>query len=91
MNEDCDKDYNNVILDFLKIREVRADLFYILIKKRDYEIFAIIIKDIKKTLKPKFYIDPRFFVFEEYYDLIDIFKKNSLINCRRTAINMILR
>ncbi len=91
MNKDYNKNYNNATSNLLKIREIRADPFYILIKKRDYEIFAVIIKDIKKALKSKFYIDFRFFVSEEYHDLINIFKKSLLISYRRTAINIILR
>ncbi len=75
MNEDYDKDYDNVTSNLLEIREVRADPFYILIRKRDHEIFAVTIKNIKKALKPKSYIDPRFFILEKYHDLIDIFKK----------------
>jgi len=85
------KNYNNVISNHLEIREVRVDPFYILIRKRDHEIFDVIIKDIKKIFKSKSYIDSRFFIPEEYHSLIDIFKKNSLINCRRTAINIILK
>ncbi len=75
MNEDYDKDYDNVTSNLLEIREVRADPFYILIRKRDHEIFAVTIEDIKKAFKSKFYIDSRSFVPEKYHDLIDIFKK----------------
>ncbi len=75
MNKDYNKNYNNATSNFLKIREIRADLFYILIRKRDHEIFAVTMKDIKKALKPKSYIDFRSFFLEEYHDLIDIFKK----------------
>jgi len=69
------KNCDNVTSNFLEIREVRADLFYILIRKRDYEIFAMTMENIKKIFKSKSYFDFRFFVLEEYYDLIDIFKK----------------
>ncbi len=75
MNKDYNKNYKNTTSNLLEIREVRADPFYILIRKRDYEIFVVTIKDIKKIFKLKFYIDFRFFVPEKYYDLIDIFKK----------------
>jgi len=75
VNKNYNKDYNNATSNLLKIREVRADLFYILIKKRDYEIFVVTMENIKKVFKSKFYIDFRFFIFEEYYDLIDIFEK----------------
>ena len=74
MNKDYNKNYNNATSNLLEICEVRADPFYILIRKRDHEIFAVTIKNIKKALKPKSYIDPRPFVLEEYHDLIDIFK-----------------
>ncbi len=74
MNKDYNKNYNNATSNLLEIREIRANPFYILIRKRDYEIFVITIKDIKKTLKSKSYIDSRSFVSEKYYDLIDIFK-----------------
>ncbi len=69
------KNYDNATSNLLKIREIRANLFYILVRKRDHKIFAVIIKDIKKVFKSKSYIDPQSFVLEEYYDLIDIFKK----------------
>jgi len=75
VNEDYNKDCNNIISNLLKIREIRADPFYILVRKRDHKIFAVTIEDIKKALKSKSYIDPRSFVLEEYHDLIDIFKK----------------
>ncbi len=58
-----------------EIRAVRADFFYMLVKKRDYQIFAMTIKNIEKALESKLYINPQSLVFEEYYDLIDIFKK----------------
>ncbi len=75
MNENYNKNYDNVTSNLLKIHEIRTDPFYILIKKRDHKIFVVTIKNIKKTFKSKFYIDSRFFVLEEYHDLIDIFKK----------------
>ncbi len=75
MNKDYDKNYNNATSNLLKIRKIQANPFYILIRKRDYKIFAVTIKDIKKILKSKSYIDSRSFVPEKYHDLIDIFKK----------------
>ena len=75
MNKDYNKDCDNATLNLLKIREIRADPFYILIKKRDHEIFAVTMEDIEKALKPKSYIDPRFFVPKKYHDLINVFKK----------------
>ncbi len=75
MNKDYNKNCDNVTSNLLEIREVRADPFYILIRKRDHEVFAVIIKNIKKIFKSKSYIDPRSFIPEKYHDLIDIFKK----------------
>ena len=75
MNKNYNKNCNNATSNLLEIREIRTNLFYILIKKRDYKIFAVTIKNIKKIFKSKSYIDPRSFVPEEYHDLIDIFKK----------------
>ena len=46
-----------------------------LTRKRDYEVFAIIIKDVKKALNLKAYIDLRLLIPKEYHDLINVFKK----------------
>ena len=75
MSKDCNKNYDNVMSNLWEIRAVRADFFYMLVKKRDYQIFAMTIKNIEKALESKLYINPQSLVFEEYYDLIDIFKK----------------
>ena len=45
--------------------------------KWDHKIFAIIIKNIKKIFKLKSYINSQLIVFEEYHDLIDVFKKQN--------------
>jgi len=37
---------------------VQAVPFYLLVKKQDYKIFAIILEDIKKALELKQYINP---------------------------------
>ena len=37
----------------------------------------IIMKDIEKVLESKSYADLQLFVFEKYYDLIDVFKKQN--------------
>jgi len=75
VNKDYNKNCDNATSNLLEIRAVRANPFYILIKKRDYQIFAVTIKNVEKTLKPKLYINSRSLVPEEYHDLIDIFKK----------------
>jgi hypothetical protein len=46
-----------------------------LTQKQDHEIFAVIIKDIEKTLKSKSYADSHFFVSEKYHNLIDVFER----------------
>jgi hypothetical protein len=54
---------------------IQAAPFISLAKKWDYKIFAVIMEDIKKVLKPKQYINPRPFVPEEYHNIINKFKK----------------
>jgi hypothetical protein len=54
---------------------IQAIPFILLIKKWDYKIFIVTIKDIKKVLKPKQYINPQPLVPEEYYNIINKFKK----------------
>ena len=41
----------------LEICQIRAASFYMLTRKQDHEVFAVIMKDIEKTLKPKTYVD----------------------------------
>src|SRR5438045_9561179 len=48
---------------------------YMLARKQDHNSFAVIMKDIKKTLKPKTYVDPRLFIPEELHDIINTFEK----------------
>ena len=66
---------NDIFRQSLEIYQIQAESFYIFIQKQDYEIFAVIIKDIKKILKSKSYADSHFFVSEEYHDLIDVFER----------------
>ena len=47
------KKYKNVMTKPLKIYKIQTIPFILLAKKRDHEIFIIIIKDIKKALKLK--------------------------------------
>jgi hypothetical protein len=47
------KKYENFIMKPLKIYIIQATPFILLVKKWDYKIFVVIIKDIKKALKPK--------------------------------------
>jgi transposase InsO family protein len=75
INTDPDIDDKQTIP--LEIREIRADPFYMLARKRDHEIFAVTMEDIEKALEPKLYIDPRPLVPEEYHDLIDVFEKQN--------------
>jgi len=53
-SKECEDD----ILKPLKIRIIQAAPFILLARKQDYKIFAIIIKDIKKALELKQYINP---------------------------------
>ena len=41
----------------LEICQIEAELFYMLAQKQDYEIFIIIMKNIKKVLNLKSYVD----------------------------------
>ena len=59
----------------LKIRVIQATPFISLARKQDHKIFTVTIKDIKKALKPKQYIDPRPLIPEKYYNIINKFKK----------------
>ena len=52
------KEYKDVIMKPLEICIIWAAPFILLVRKRDHEIFAIIMEDIKKALKPKQYINP---------------------------------
>ena len=59
----------------LEICQISAEPFYMLARKRDHEVFAVTMEDIEKALKPKTYVDPRFFVPEELHDIINTFEK----------------
>ena len=50
---DYSKKYKNITLKPFKICVIQAVPFILLVKKWDYEIFIVIIKDIKKVLKLK--------------------------------------
>jgi hypothetical protein len=69
------KEYENIIIKLFKIYIIQAAPFILLAKKQDYEIFIVTIEDIKKALKPKQYINPRLLIPEEYYNIINEFKK----------------
>jgi hypothetical protein len=58
-----------------KICIIQAAPFILLAKKQNYKIFIVTIKDIKKVLKPKQYINSRPLVPEEYHNIINKFKK----------------
>jgi len=65
---DYRKKCDNVTLKPLEIHVIQAALFYLLVKKQNYKIFIIIMKNIKKVLKLKQNINPRPFIPEEYYN-----------------------
>ena len=66
---------NDILKQFFKIHQIQAESFYMLTQKQDHKIFAVTMKDIKKTLKSKSYADSHFFISEKYHDLIDIFER----------------
>ena len=47
------KESKNIIIKLFKIYIIQATPFILLVKKRDYKIFIVIIEDIKKALKLK--------------------------------------
>ena len=47
------KEYKDIITKPLKIYRIQAIPFILLVKKQNYKIFVITIKDIKKALKLK--------------------------------------
>ena len=55
---DYSKKYKDITPKPLKIRVIQATPFILLARKRDHEIFIVIIEDIKKALKLKQYINP---------------------------------
>ena len=72
---DFSKECKDVTLKPLEICIIQAAPFILLAKRRDYEIFAITIEDIKKALKPKQYINSQPLIPKEYHNLINEFKK----------------
>ena len=62
----------------LEICQIEVESFYMLAWKQDHEIFAIIIKDIKKVLNLKSYINSQLFILKEYHDLINMFEKKEV-------------
>ena len=72
---DYNKKYKDIAPKPLKIRVIWAALFILLARKRDYEIFVVTIEDIKKVLELKQYINPRLLISEEYYNIINMFKR----------------
>ena len=60
---------------FLEICQISAEFFYMLTRKQDHKIFAVIMKDIEKALKSKTYVDSWFFISEELHDIINTFEK----------------
>ena len=72
---DYSKKYKDIAPKPLKIYIIRAVPFILLARKQDHEIFIVIIEDIKKALEPKQYINPRPLMPEEYYNIINKFKK----------------
>jgi len=75
MTTNCSKECKDNTSKPLKIRVIWVVPFILLARKWDYEIFTIIMEDIKKALELKQYINPRPFMPEEYYNLINEFKK----------------
>ena len=60
---------------YLNIYQIRSASFISLIKKPGYKLFAVLITDIEKTLKPKKYIDFVKKVLKKYYKFLDIFSQ----------------
>ena len=56
------KKYKDILLKSFKNYIIQAAPFILLTKKRDHKIFIIIIKDIKRVLKLKQYINPQPFI-----------------------------
>jgi hypothetical protein len=69
------KESENIIIKPLKICMIWAAPFILLVKKWDYKIFIVTMEDIKKVIKLKQYINPQPLISEEYYNIINKFKK----------------
>ena len=59
----------------LEIYIIWAAPFILLVRKQNHKIFIVIMEDIKKVLKLKQYINPQPLIPEEYYNIINKFKK----------------
>src|SRR6266480_3901976 len=60
---------------FLEICQISTESFYMLARKQDHKVFAVIMKDIEKALKSKTYVDSQLFIPEELHDIINTFEK----------------
>ena len=60
---------------YLNICQIKSILFVSLIKKLSYELFAVLITNIKKILKLKKYINSAKKVLKKYYKFLDIFSQ----------------
>jgi hypothetical protein len=69
------KECKNVITKPFKIYIIQAVPFILLTKKWDYEIFIVIMENIKKILELKQYINPQLLVPKEYHNIINKFEK----------------
>ena len=65
---------NNKHFSF-EIHQIKAESFCMLAQKQDYKIFTVIMKNIKKVLNSKLYVDLQLFISEKYHDLINMFEK----------------
>ena len=59
----------------LEICQISTEPFYMLARKQNHKIFAVIMKVIEKALKSKTYVDPQFFISEELHNIINTFEK----------------
>ncbi len=59
----------------LNICQIESALFMSLIKKLDYELFAVSMTDIKKTLKSKKYTNLFKKVLKKYHEFLDVFSQ----------------
>ena len=73
--ENYSKKHKDIVLKPLEIRVIQAIPFILLARKWDHEIFIITIEDIKRVLKLKQYINPQPLMPEEYYNIINKFKR----------------
>ena len=74
------KNHEKMLLDDNKhfsfeIYQIKIELFCMLAWKWNHKIFAIIMKNIKKVLNSKLYVDLQLFISEKYHNLINMFEK----------------